>query len=280
MSKSGPEQHLRFYPAYCYPASSTYFIWVKLTCYDIHHHLKTRAENHQHQSSTGNPLYFYLNHPIQFVQLTGIVVAVEDFHPHIFLFTLDDSSGSTIDVVGRKPKPQLQDDTIAPLTNTDTSAKVTAQTKPEDDLSSLLPLLTTLTIGSTVLAKGTLSRFRSSLQLNLLRLTPITPIQELRLISSRTTFLLSTLGKPWSLSPSTQSKLLNKATGERDEENDRAVRARKVRESRERREKRHTERISREWEEEQKARAREAETARQDGVEVMRMIQNRKAGRQ
>ena len=281
MPPSKPNPPLIYYPAYTYPASPTYFIWVKLACHDVHHHLTTQPDRKHHQSSTGNPLYFYLNHPIQFVQVTGIVVAIEDFHPHIFLFTLDDSSGSTIDVVWRKPKP-LQNDTTAPAATATATAKVTQPKDKGSDQNepSLLPLLTTLSISSTILAKGTLSPFRGTLQLNLLRLTPLTPVQEVRLISSRTAFLLSTLLKPWSLSQSSQQRLLKKATGERDEETERALRARKRRQLNEERERRHAKRILSQWEDEEKQRVEEAEKARLDGLEVMKKMQNREGRRQ
>ena len=290
------DRQLTFYPAYCYSASLTYFVWVKLAAHDIHYILRTRSNgsnNHTHRSSTGNPLYFYLNHPIQFVQLTGIVVAIEDFHPHIFLFTLDDSSGSTIDVVWRKPKPQSQsqnDYTTTTLTTAEATAKVKTQRQEreededeeqqqrrEDADTPLLPLLNALEIGTTVLAKGTLSPFRHTLQLNLLRLTVLTPTQELRLIQSRTSFLLNTLSKPWRLSANAQTRLLKKASGERVGENERAARARKRREQKEKREKADAEEIERVWEEEETLRARLAEVARQDGMEVMQTIQERRA---
>ena len=261
MSKS--DQNLTFYPAYCYPASPTYFIWVKLSCHDIHHHLRNSRQNKQHlqhQSSSGKPLYFYLNHPIQFIQVAGIIVAIEDFHPHIFLLTLDDSSGSTIDVIWRKPKPQ---DAAA--------AKLTAQTpSSNDEPPSLLPLLETLKIGTTLIAKGTLSSFRHTLQLTLLRASVITPAQELNHIASRTSFLLSSLSQPWSLSARAQARLLKQASGDREEENDRAVRARKRREIREKRERSDAEDIARQWRDEEGEREREAERAKENGLEVMK----------
>ena len=263
MSKS--DQTLTFYPAYCYPASPTYFIWVKLSCHDIHHHLRNSRQNKQHlqhQSSTGKPLYFYLNHPIQFIQIAGIIVAIEDFHPHIFLLTLDDSSGATIDVIWRKPKPQ---DAAA-------AAKVTDQTKPtnDDDPPSLLPLLETLKIGTTLIAKGTLSSFRQTLQLTLLRASVITPAQELNHIAARTSFLLSSLSQPWSLSARAQARLHKQASGDREEENDRAVRARKRTEWRERMERKDAEDIARMWRDEEGEREAEAERAKENGLEVMK----------
>jgi hypothetical protein len=278
---------LTFYPAYCYPVSPTYFAWVKLTAEDINQHLRSRHGLRQ-LTSDGNPLYFYLNHPIQFVQVVGVVVAIEDYHSHIFLITLDDSSGSTLDVVWRKPKPDLENSNdsangrhgrpqnAATTASKSTSAKVSTSgavskvTLAEGD--DLGQLLSTLQIGTIVLAKGTLSTFRNTLQLSLLRLSLLTPQLELRFIQSRSSLLLTTLCKPWKLSSSVQKRLLAEATGEKEQESERAARARRRAVLREQREKKDGEEIMRRWNEEEKVREQEAEQARLAGLEVANAI--------
>lgn len=283
---------LTFYPAYCYTASPTYFAWVKLTADDIHHRLRSRDAPQRQHSSTGNPLSFYLNHPIQFVQIAGVVVAVEEYHPHIFLFTLDDSSGSTIDVVWRKPKqdPNDGDNTgqaqrqAQPLASHNVPKTVSAKapiipsanTPPLAEGDALPALLTTLQIGTLVLAKGTITTFRHSPQLSLLRLSVLTPQQELHFIQLRSSFLLSTLSKVWRVSNEVQRRLLAKATGEKEAESERAARARRRQEVKEKREKRDEEEIVRRWEEEERERARKGEEARLAGLELSRLRDERK----
>jgi hypothetical protein len=275
---------LTFYPAYCYSVSPTYFAWVKLTANDIHQHLRSRHRPRQ-LTNDGNPLYFYLNHPIQFVQVAGLVVAIEDYHPHIFLITLDDSSGSILDVVWRKPKldpvnsrdsanvRQVKPQNAATAASESSSAKIstssavsTVNLSEGDDLGQLL---STLQIGSIVLAKGTLSTFRNTLQLSLLRLSLLSPQHELRFIQSRSSLLLTTLCKPWKVSSSVQKRLLAEATGEKEQESERAARARRRAELRAQREKKDGEEIIRRWNEEEKVREREAEQARLAGLEVL-----------
>src|SRR4051794_21105059 len=117
---------LSFYPVYCHKASRTYFTWVKLTASDIHHRLRSRPGfvNHnisyqRQHSHSPTSLLFYLNHPIQFVCVVGIVVGFDD-HERFWLFTVDDSSGATIDVTCRKPenvKGQNEDTSTRPNSN-------------------------------------------------------------------------------------------------------------------------------------------------------------------
>jgi len=52
----------------------------------------------------GQDLYFHINHPIKWVRIAGIVVAVDDFGPWR-AYTVDDSSGATIECHVNLPKP-------------------------------------------------------------------------------------------------------------------------------------------------------------------------------
>ncbi len=102
---------LTFYPAYAFTASETWSKWVKLTAHDIHHVLKPHEKYAETTTTLAHPdtgthhnhrdaalLLFYLNHPIQFVQVVGVVVAFDEYFEKFWLFTIDDSSGATIDV--------------------------------------------------------------------------------------------------------------------------------------------------------------------------------------
>jgi hypothetical protein len=46
---------------------------------------------------------FYLNHPVQFVCVAGVVVAFDDYK-RLSVFTVDDSSGATINLTCCKPE--------------------------------------------------------------------------------------------------------------------------------------------------------------------------------
>ena len=159
---------LPFFPAYAFSASPTWFIWVKLTCASIHHDLRTRADFPANlidapPSGTGHAkplLLFYLNHPIQFVQVVGIVVAIEDFHEHFFLLTIDDSSGSTIDVISWKPRPKPPTTVAREDSQNGYGDALTSSLQSKDaslDSTNILALLATLHIGTCVVAKGTIT---------------------------------------------------------------------------------------------------------------------------
>lgn len=284
---------LTFYPAYTFRASPTWFKWVKLTCSDIH----ATLQPHQKYSSvtTGavrdarfnahgrnNPplLLFYLNHPIQFVQVIGVVVAVEEYFDKFWLFTVDDSSGATIDVTCPRPEKKHEGHgSSRPALNTtgdvqkqkDDGAEHDPHpdSDPDHELLLLQSTISRLDIGTAVQAKGTLTTFRGTRQLSLLRLSIIpSTSQEMRLISSRSQFYSSVLSDPWSLTREDQRKLQAEAQGERDEEIERAKKRRNRDRMKREREERHSRAIQREYEREEETRKREAEQARSWGEEL------------
>ena len=54
---------------------------------------------------TGQNLFFHLNHPIKWIRLVGVIVAL-DLYPTRWIALLDDSSGATIEITcGRPPPP-------------------------------------------------------------------------------------------------------------------------------------------------------------------------------
>ena len=46
----------------------------------------------------GQNIYFYLNHPIRFVRIVGVVVAIDDINLKYSALTLDDGSGATVEL--------------------------------------------------------------------------------------------------------------------------------------------------------------------------------------
>lgn len=285
MSRSEPPKpklDLTFYPAYCYSASPTWSKWVKLTCWDVHNALRPHQQQGKSYTSGSNAALtlFYLNHPIQYVQVVGIVVAIEDYYEHHFLVTIDDSSGAILDIVLRKPKQRPNHN--APNALARPSNRATAATiadadadDPNDEETkttiALLTTLMTLTIGTPILAKGTLTLFRNTRQLTLLRLQPLhSTSAELQHIASRTTFLASTLGKPWHLSATKQRKLRDAAESDRLQVSGRARTAAARRAEQKAWDARREDRLRLKYEEEEEVERREAaEKARRDGEEVM-----------
>ncbi|KIW99761.1 uncharacterized protein Z518_10689 [Rhinocladiella mackenziei CBS 650.93] len=284
------QQPLIFYPAYTFKASVTWWKWVKLTAHEIHSVLNPRPpyvevttssipsdrydEHGRHYRDDRPLLLFYLNHPIQFVQVVGVVVALEDYFEKFWLFTIDDSSGATIDVTCRKPEKETENNTRDGGKPRPGQNEATLNPKADEEQRSLDPTeqqalrasMSALQIGTVVQAKGTLSAFRSVRQLTLLRLNIVPDTtHEMALISSRTQFLKSTLSKPWVVTPEEQQKLHWEAQGERDEENKHAARRRKRSIKRREREARHARLIREEYEKEEEERKRGAEEARSAG---------------
>lgn len=257
---------------------------MKLTCWDVHHalrpHHRQQSKSFTSGSAAGQTL-FYLNHPIQYVQVVGVVVAIEDYHENLFLITLDDSSGATLDIVLRKPKRQQQPTRnnhhvptqTAALNHTnvpDSDSEQDSSTEETKQTLTLLTALAALTIGTTVLAKGTLSHFRQTRQLLLLRMAPLpSTTAELQHIASRTASLRHTLGKPWRVSDSRQRRLRATAESDRSGGGSRAARQRARRLEQAAWERRREKMVQERWEQEEKLRSEKAEEARRDGEQVM-----------
>ncbi|KAL2406965.1 hypothetical protein ABEF95_003405 [Exophiala dermatitidis] len=244
-------------------------------------------------------LLFYLNHPIQFVQVVGVVVVFEDFFEKFWLFTVDDGSGATIDVTCRKPEKAKQTHNLplrssynAPSNNNNKSARAGMEDKSKTSITSastateiegaarndkddanadaeqllLQATLSKLHVGAVVQAKGTLSTFRSVRQLTLLRLTVLPDTaHEMALISSRTAFCKSTLSKPWVLSADELKSLAREAQDEKDQGQRRAARRRERLKGLEQREQRHAKHIREQYEADEKRRMKAANAARRAG---------------
>jgi Telomere regulation protein Stn1 len=109
-------------------------------------------------------VYFYLNHPIQWVQVAGLVV---DFEPNdqYWLFHVDDGSGALIEVVLPRRKAEK-----VPLAK---SGEQITFLSPQSLGISVLGNeidLSSIEIGVTVKVKGGIREFRSVKQIALERL--------------------------------------------------------------------------------------------------------------
>ena len=266
-----------FYPAYCNKASPTYFTWVKLTASDIHRALRSRPGyvNQQQQGQSPALLLFYLNHPVQFVCVVGIVVAFDN-HDRFWLFTIDDSSGATIDVTCRKPDKAEEPGELRPIRQNGNDALAQAATgkaRNNNDDGSLqetttsIDVLSRIGVGSVVKVKGTISVFRSVRQITLERLEIVPDTSaEVRFWIQRTQLLTDVLSKPWKLSAERQKQLLKEAEGEAEDGKEQAARRVKRLAKERRREKRHAEKIAKAYEAEERQRNRVAEEMRQHGL--------------
>jgi hypothetical protein len=85
---------ITFYPIYLFPHSPTYTAWARLTAADIQHYLRRRA------GYVAPDLWFFgqTNHPIRWVRVVGVVVAIDEWETRT-QFVVDDGSGEVIDVL-------------------------------------------------------------------------------------------------------------------------------------------------------------------------------------
>ncbi|CAI7618679.1 unnamed protein product [Penicillium glandicola] len=270
-------ENLVFYPAFCFKASPTHFTWVKMGAADVHR--LRRSSNF-----VGQNIFFYNNHPIQFVSLVGVIVARTDILQRTIL-TLDDSSGATIDIAVLKKtssKPTTSEETTteqeekeetpwssfsltAPTATTLTQTiHLTSKDHDEIDISALEP-------GTLVRVKGTLSTFRSQMQLHLERFWLVRDTNaEMQFLDTRLRFLVEVLSVPWVLSDGEVQTLRDDA--ERCDERVLEDKRRAERAARKRieREERHARAIARRYEKEENEREREIRKVRKDGERVMR----------
>ncbi|KAF3480533.1 OB-fold nucleic acid binding domain-containing protein [Arthroderma uncinatum] len=262
------DDNLTFYPAYCYKASPTHFTWVKLSAADVHR-LRRRM------GYEGQNIHFYKNHPIQFICLAGVIVAREEQLRRTVL-TLDDSSGSTIEVVSSKitpvDQPQAEPEPVEAAEETKTvmaaigamSASpiyVTSTTHEPLDITSLVP-------GVIVKLKGTVITFRSMRQLHLERFVLLPDMAgEMQFWEERTRFLVDVLNTPWYLTPTQVEQLRVEGAGE-EEKKMRKTRVRekdrvKMEARRKEMEERDRERIVRRYEREEEIRRKYAERCKE-----------------
>lgn len=209
--------------------------------------------------------------------MVGVVVALDDYDRYR-VFTVDDSSGATIDVSYRKPEQVKEQDenSYAQLNGNVALPKAAAaeasSTKGDgtpDEANALVEVVSRVDIGSVVKVKGTINTFRSVRQMTLERLEIIRDTNaEVRFWRQRTQLFVEVLSKPWELSAEEQQRLLREAEGEVEDTKGRAARRAKRAAKQQRREKRHAEKIAKAYELEERVRERVAEEMRQHGMKL------------
>ena len=171
-------------------------------------------------SSTGQNLYFYLNHPIKWVRLVGVIVTF-DIHPTRFIMILDDSSGSTMELTcGRKSPPSKSSEIDARTVDDSWKGWTTAPKKPkEPDAKGVTATgydidLQKIDIGSVVKVKGGIGDFRGQRQLLLERISVMQTTTEEAVVWAETTaFKHDILSRHWIVSEEDYKTVKRKAEG-------------------------------------------------------------------
>ncbi|KAL8969544.1 MAG: hypothetical protein Q9197_004282 [Variospora fuerteventurae] len=176
--------------------------------------------------SSGQNTYFHLNHPIRWVRLVGLIVAL-DVYPNRLTMTLDDSSGLTIDVFCRKATSAAAAPAVS-NTTVECSAAITHNHDAKPAHGDLIFTtnegykvdLEGFDIGSVVKVKGGISEFRGEKQITLERISLVrTTNEEASGWTENAAFHRDILSQPWVVSESDQQQARIEAEGvERERE--------------------------------------------------------------
>ncbi|KAI1211268.1 uncharacterized protein F4807DRAFT_30564 [Annulohypoxylon truncatum] len=170
---------LVYYPAYCFHLSPTINKWCPLRAIDIHG-LERRP------GFEADNVFFSLNHPIRWVRIVGVVVAIDEYHGSR-VYTIDDSTGACIECRVKIPKPA--NDKCQNGVDHETTA-VPPAPDPYSDID----------VGMVVEAKGSTTIFRDQKQIQIQKLQRVRSTnQEVQFWNKIQEFRREVLSRPWVL---------------------------------------------------------------------------------
>ncbi|CAN8097975.1 unnamed protein product [Discula destructiva] len=187
---------LPLYPQHCFKLSPTVNTYPHLRARDIDA-LTT------HAGFQGQNVFFHRNHPIQWVRIAGVVIAVDEY-PGRRIYTVDDSSGVCIECLVDVPrtdaaltaavaavagKADKRAATGKHMTNTPSKATAPRRAVPEE-----------VDVGTIIDVKGGLSLFRGNKQIKILKATVLRSTeQEVAFWEKIRKFQQHVLDTPWKL---------------------------------------------------------------------------------
>ncbi|EPE27048.1 Nucleic acid-binding protein [Glarea lozoyensis ATCC 20868] len=200
------------YPEYCHELSPSIKRWCPLRAIDVH----DLAE--WGMFSNGRRLYHHGNHPIKWVRLTGLIVAVDEFAKKR-VYTLDDSSGTCIECICPAPPTAAEEAIAAATTNTVVITKKSNETKAvvNDGPSVTNPNIPwdDLDVGTVVKIKGGINTFRDQKQVEIIKVEVLKSTdQEVRCWNEVLEFRKDVLRVPWILTPEQEEKCRRRAMKE------------------------------------------------------------------
>ncbi|KAH7342563.1 hypothetical protein BKA65DRAFT_537807 [Rhexocercosporidium sp. MPI-PUGE-AT-0058] len=206
------------YPDYCHSLSPTIGKWCPLLATDVHR-LRTVG-----MFSDERALYHLDNHPVKWVRITGVVVAVDEFRGKR-VFTVDDSSGMCIECTAIAPPPAPTTDAptlpphlnqIASLIHVQTTAKKPADDKMKKseewknagkgkDGGKIVPSVQSpavpwgdVDVGTVVKVKGRVNNYWNTIQLEAIKIEVLRCTdQEVRCWNEVAAFKREILSGPW-----------------------------------------------------------------------------------
>lgn len=157
----------------------------------------------------GQNLYFHHNHPIKWIRLVGVIIAI-DIYPTRWIMSLDDSSGATIEITCGRQKPVQ---TVLPPGDASKARIPDAPTEGHTATGVRIDLRG-IDIGSVVKLKGGIGSFRGEKQILLERISTIrTTNEEAAAWAENTEFRMTVLDIPWLVSEKDEKRARRKAEG-------------------------------------------------------------------
>jgi len=205
------------YSKWYFDVSPTWQHWNKLTAADVH----TLSTDPGYQ---GQKVYFYRNHPIQFVRVVGLVVEIETLAEGKYtLLTLDDGSGECM-VVKIKRRELAKDDEAEYPSNTEVD---NVDVRVSMGLPSVFLDNKPVQLGDVVKVKGTIETFRNVRQLELKRMFKVKDTnEEAQTWSEVARWKRDVLSKPWVLSTAERDKVDAQIQREKQKEREKTRRKR------------------------------------------------------
>ncbi|KAI1334566.1 hypothetical protein F5Y15DRAFT_289091 [Xylariaceae sp. FL0016] len=192
MTSADTSETLIYYPQYCFHLSPTINKWCPLQATDI-------ASLACRPGFEGQDVYFHLNHPIRWVRITGIVVAIDEY-PGRRIYTVDDSTGACIEctvTIPRLPDPRQ-------IQALNSRAAASGSLKPhivDASTDGTIPdVPADIDIGEILDVKGSVKLFRGQKQIAIQKVQRVKSTnQEVQFWNKIKDFRRDVLSNPWVL---------------------------------------------------------------------------------
>lgn len=203
-------------PKRYFDASPTWFAWNNLTAQDV-------ANLRTEPGFEGQQIYFHLNLPIKFVRLVGLVVDIEVKGGKYILISLDDSSGSCIEIKTSLRQVREDDDAEYPSNTIVDSLDIHVKL----GLPALYIDKQLIEIGDVIKAKGTIDTFRNTRQLKLERMSIVKDTgAEVKAWAETAKWKRDVLSKPWVLTKEKRNEIDEQIRQNRIKERERSKKRR------------------------------------------------------
>ncbi|KIN04870.1 hypothetical protein OIDMADRAFT_142682 [Oidiodendron maius Zn] len=212
------DQKYSIYPDYCHELSPTIGRWCPLRAVDVH------ALESLGMYDNGKEIYYYGNHPIKWVRITGVIVAIDEFSTRR-VYTIDDSSGVCIECTCPAPPPQSL--ALPPPLNQDADGRPTTSTNQNCESASAKRLYTPsveaplvpwdeIDVGMVVKVKGKPNTFRAVKQVDIVKIELMRSTeQEVRCWNEVLAFRKEVLRVPWVVSQEAENRFRRRAEREK-----------------------------------------------------------------